>query len=244
MGGNTIPQQRRGKGKKVYITPDFYFAGKFSLRPLDDKEKIDKIKGRVVDLIKDKGHYSPIAKIKFEDGTSILVPAVENIYIGKEIYAGVNAPVENGNILPLKFIPDGSLISMVELVPGDGGRVARTSGTSCLLVQKTDKYAIIRLPSGKNKNVNLLSRAIIGTVAGSNRTDKPFVRAGNKYYFKKAHHKIWPINKPTARNVADHPLGGKHKRNKGGMTPLPKYGYPIKYGKYGSKRTGRRKGNL
>ena len=241
MGGNTILQQRLGKGKNIYKVPDFYSIGEFSFRPLDEKEMKDKVKGVVVDIIKDKIHYSPIAKIKFETGEEILVPAVEGLYVGKEIYAGVNAPVENGNILPLKVIPDGSNVCMVEISPGDGGKIARTSGTSCILVQKTDKYAILKLPSGKTKMVNLYSRAILGTVAGGGRTDKPFVKAGNKYYFKKAHHRNWPISKPTARNAADHPLGGKHKRNKGGMTPLPKHGYPIKYGKYGSRRTGRKK---
>ncbi|MGB9674802.1 MAG: 50S ribosomal protein L2 [Nanopusillaceae archaeon] len=243
MGGNTLPQQRRGKGKNIYKVPDFYSAGKFSLRPLDEIEMKDKIKGVVEDIIKDKVHYAPIAKIRFSDGSVIYVPAVEGLYVGKEIYAGVNAPVEVGNILPLKMISEGTPVCMVEINPGDGGKISRTSGTSCILVQKTDKYAILRLPSGKNKAVSLLSRAIIGVVAGGGRKDKPFVKAGNKYYYMKAHHRKYPINSPTSRNAADHPFGGKHKRNKGGITPLPKHGYPIKYGKYGSRRTGIRKGS-
>ena len=241
MGGNTLPQQRRGKGKNIYRIPDFYSVGELSLRYLDEKEMKDKIRGVVVDILKDKVHYAPIAKIRFEDGSEILVPAVEGIYVGKEIYAGVNAPIENGNILPLKLIPDGTPVCMVEINPGDGGKIARTSGTSCILIQKTDKYAILRLPSGKTKMVSLYSRAIIGTVAGGGRVDKPFVKAGNKYYFMRSHHRKWPIVAAVAKNVADHPFGGKHKRNKGGMTPLPKHGYPIKYGKYGSRRTGRKK---
>ena len=86
-----------------------------------------------------------------------------------------------------------------------------------------------------------MSRAMVGTIAGGGRTDKPFVKAGNKYYWIKAHHKYWPVTSAVAKNAADHPFGGKHKRNKGGITPLPKKGYPIKYGYYGSKRTGKKK---
>jgi Ribosomal protein L2 len=84
MGGNTILQQRLGKGKNIYKVPDFYSIGEFSFRPLDEKEMKDKVKGIVVDIIKDKVHYAPIAKIKFETGETILVPAVEGLYVGKE----------------------------------------------------------------------------------------------------------------------------------------------------------------
>jgi len=243
MGGNTLPQQRRGKGSKVYVSLDFYSAGDLSLRKYDDIEKNDKIKGVVVDIIKDRAHFAPLAKVKFEDGSEILIPAVEGIYVGKEIYSGINAPIENGNILPLIKIPEGSKICMIEKYPGDGGKFVRTSGTSAILVQKTENYAIVKLPSGKIKKINIYSRAILGVVAGGGRVDKPFVKAGNKYYYMKSKHRYWPVSKPIARNAADHPFGGKHKRNKGGITPLPKHGYPIKYGKYGSRRTGRREGS-
>mgnify|MGYP001772850249 FL=1 len=242
MGGNTIIQQRRGKGKSsVYIIPDHYSKGKISFRKYDEREKNGVIKGVVEDIIKDSVHYAPLMVIKYEDGSKIVLPAVEGIYVGKEVYAGKDAPIDIGNILPLRYIPEGTQICCVEINPGDGGKIARSSGSSCILIQKTDKYALIKLPSGKTKEIPLDSRAMIGIVAGGGRTEKPFVKAGTKYYYMKAHHRYWPIVAAVAKNVADHPFGGKHKRNKGGNTPLPKHGYPIKYGYYGSRKTGRGK---
>ncbi|WP_231434375.1 hypothetical protein [Candidatus Nanopusillus massiliensis] len=54
MGGNTILQQRLGKGGNIYRIPDFYSVGEFSFRPVDEKEMKDKIKGVVVDIIKER----------------------------------------------------------------------------------------------------------------------------------------------------------------------------------------------
>jgi len=241
MGGNTLIQQRRGKGTPVYKIPDHFTKYKLMYRSLDERELNDVIKGKVVDIIKDKVHYAPIMYVEYEDGTSAYLPAVEGIYVGKTVYAGVNAPIDIGNVLPLKSIPVGTQVCMVEIHPGDGGKIARASGTSAVLVQKTEDKAILVLPSKKTKEVSIFSRALLGVVAGGGRTDKPFAKAGIKYYYVTAHHRYWPIVSAVAKNAADHPFGGKHKRNKGGITPLPKHGYPIKYGHYGSRKTGRGK---
>ncbi|MEM1805102.1 MAG: 50S ribosomal protein L2 [Nanopusillaceae archaeon] len=241
MGGNTLLQQRRGKGKPAYKIPNHFTKYELKFRYLDEIEMNKKLKGVIVDIIKDKIHYAPIMIVKYEDGSIVYLPAVEGVYVGKEVYCGVEAPIEVGNVLPLKAIPEGTQICMVEINPGDGGKIARASGTSAILVQKTEKEAIIKLPSGKTKSVSLNCRALIGVVAGGGRTDKPFVKAGIKYYYVKSHHKYWPVSAAVARNIADHPFGGKHRRNKGGITPLPKHGYPIKYGHFGSRKTGRGK---
>lgn len=245
MGGNTLIQQRRGKGKSsLYIVPDHYSIGKIGFRVYDEKERNEVIKGVVEDILKDSAHYSPLMIIRYEDGSKVILPAVDGIYVGKTVYAGKNSPIDIGNVIPLRYIPEGTSISCVEIKAGDGGKIARSSGTSCILIQKTDKYAVIKLPSGKTKNVDLDSRALIGVVAGGGRKEKPFVKAGSKYYYVRAHHRNWPIVAAVAKNAADHPFGGKHKRNKGGNTPLPKHGYPIKYGYYGSRKTGRGKRGL
>ncbi len=241
MGGNTLIQQRRGKGKAPYKIPSHFTKYRLMHRALDEKELNDVVKGKVVDIFKEKVHYAPIMYVEYEDGTYAYLPAVEGIYVGKEVYAGLNAPVDIGNVLPLKAIPVGTQICMIEINPGDGGKIARASGTYALLVQKREDKAILKLPSKRFKMVNIFSRAMIGVVAGGGRTDKPFAKAGIKYYYMKAHHRYWPVVSAVAKNAADHPFGGKHKRNKGGITPLPKHGYPIKYGYYGSRKTGRGK---
>ncbi|HIP66951.1 MAG TPA: 50S ribosomal protein L2 [Candidatus Nanopusillus sp.] len=243
MVGNTLIQQRRGKGKSpLYVIPGHLSAGKVEFRSLDARETDSVVKGKVVEILKDSAHYSPLMRIKYETGEEVLLPAVEGIYVGKDVYAGAAAPVEIGNVLPLKFIPEGTRVCMIELRPGDRGKLVRSSGTYGIVLQKTEKFVIVKLPSGQTKKIHPLSRAMIGVVAGGGRQEKPFVKAGNRYYWTRAHHKIWPIVSAVAKNAADHPFGGKHKRNKGKVVPLPKHGYPIKYGYYGSRKTGRGKG--
>lgn len=242
MGGNTLIQQRRGKGKSsVYVIPDHYSVGRIRMRNYDEIERTGKISGKVIDIIKDSVHYSPLMIVRYENGEEVILPAVEGIYVGKIVYSGVSSPIEPGNILPLIKIPEGTQICLIENIPGDGGKFARASGTFGVVVQKMDNYVVVELPSGKKKMLNPYCRAMIGVVAGGGRKEKPFVKAGTKYYYMKAHHRYWPIVAAVAKNVADHPFGGKHKRNKGGNTPLPKHGYPIKYGYYGSRKTGRGK---
>jgi large subunit ribosomal protein L8e len=46
----------------------------------------------------------------------------------------VSAQVQIGNVLPIGELPEGTTICNLEEKTGDRGRLARTSGTHCLLV--------------------------------------------------------------------------------------------------------------
>ena len=235
-----LPQQRRGKGNStVYVVPDHYAVGALGFRPLDDREVNGSVKGKIKAILRDKVHYAPLMSIKYETGEEVLLPAVEGAYVGMNVYSGVDAPVEVGSVLPLKMIPEGTKVCMLEVQPGDGGKLVRASGTYGVVVQRTDSFVMVKLPSKKVKRFHPLSRALIGVVAGGGRDEKPFIKAGIKFYWMRAHHKKYPIVSAVAKNACDHPYGGKHKRNKGKVKPLPKHGYPIKYGYYGSRKTGR-----
>jgi len=238
-----LPQQRRGKGKSsVYITPDHYTAGTLGFRALDHNEMEGSVKGVIKAITKDRVHYAPLMYVQYETGENIILPAVEGVYVGMNVYSGANSPINPGNVLPLKMIPEGTKVCMIEIRPGDSGKLVRTSGSYGIVVQRTDSFVMVKLPSKKVKRFHPLARALVGVVAGGGRDEKPFVKAGIRYYWMKIHHKIYPKSSAVARNACDHPFGGKHKRNKGKVTPLPKHGYPIKYGYYGSRKTGRGKG--
>ncbi len=237
--GKPLIQQRRGKGSSTFRAPTHRSIGAVSLRPLDYRELEGVVYGKIVDIVKDTFHTAPIMIVQYETGEKVLLPAPEGVYVSQIVASGALAPINPGNVTFLKNIPVGTKISMIEIRPGDGGKLVRVGGAAAILVQKTESKAIVQLPSGKLKELPLDARAMIGQLAGGGRTDLPFVKAGNKYYRMSALNRYWPRPAAVAMNAVDHPFGGKHRRNHGGNVPVPKKGYPIKYGYYGPRKTGR-----
>ena len=87
----------------------------------------------------------------------------------------------------------------------------------------------------------LSCRAAIGTVAGSGRVDKPFIKAGTKFHKMHARNKLYPKVCGVSMNAVDHPFGGSSSHVKGRPTQSPRSAPPgRKVGKVAPKRTGRR----
>lgn len=89
-----------------------------------------------------------------------------------------------GNVVPVKNIPEGTLISNVEEKNGDKGKVARTTGTYSTVIGHSDdkKKTMIRMPSGSRKNISGKARAMIGIIAGGGRCEKPMLKAARAYH--------------------------------------------------------------
>jgi large subunit ribosomal protein L2 len=138
----------------------------------------------------------------------------------------------------LKNIPEGTMICNIERQPGDGGKFVRAGGTFGKVVAKTQEGVLVRLPSKKEKVFHQECRAIIGIVAGAGRTEKPFLKAGTRYFAMKAKNKLWPKMRGVAMNAVSHPYGGKRKK-KGKPTIAPRFAPPgRKVGKIAPRRTG------
>lgn len=209
--GKLLIQQRRGKGSQRYKSPTGKFAGKLSIIKNKDKNVV----GYVKDIIKCPGHYAPLAIINYDENESTLIPAFEGMKLGDTISAGPQAQMSRGNILILKNIPEGTQVYNIESQPGDGGKFCRSSGTFGRVTTKTEKSVTIILPSKKEKMFCPDCRAIIGNVAGSGRCEKPVVKAGKKYFAKRARNKNWPSVSGNSMNAVDHPFGGSSSnRNK------------------------------
>ena len=156
---------------------------------------------------------------------------------------GEGIELKPGNILPLKDIPEGTLIHNIESKPGDGGKFVRTSGAYARVASKLRTKVVISLPSKKQKEFDLRCRASIGIVAGGGRTEKPFLKAGNRYYKMKAKNKLYPIISGCSQNAVDHPFGNARSQRKSKAKPIPKNAPPgRKVGAVGSRRTGRKRG--
>jgi len=205
--GKRIITQARGRGGPRYRSPSHRFRGKPEHRPYDDQEKQSIVYGVVKDLVHCAGHSAPLAAVEYETGERGYILAAEGLRVNQKIACGISAPVEKGNTLPLKSIPVGTEIYNIESIPGDQGKFIRSSGGFARIVGNVKGKIVLKFPSKKNKPFNPECRATIGIIAGSGRVEKPFTKAGKKYFAKKAKNKLYPVTSAGAMNATDHPFG-------------------------------------
>ena len=236
MGKNLI-QQRRGKGSPTYRAPSFRYKGKAKHANYDIK-----VTGKIIDILHSSGHSAPLMKVAFGDGKETLLQAPEGIRVGDEISIGDVTELKSGNVMALGNIPEGTAVYNIEHSPGDGGKFVRSSGASAKVFSKSVDKVVVILPSSKKKEFRADCKAVIGSIAGGGRTDKPVLKAGNKYHAMRAKNKLWPSVSGTSMNSVDHPFGGSSSGHKGRPTQSSRHAPPgRKVGKIAPRRTGRRK---
>ena len=238
MGKNLI-QQKRGKGSPRYRAPSFRYQGKTGFARYEDGKVIT---AAIIDILHSSGHSAPLMELKYSNGEEGLLQAPEGIRVGEKIEMGKDVEAKPGNILPLKNIPEGIPIYNIESQPGDGGKFVRSSVVFAKIITKAEGSIVVELPSSKRKPFSPECKAVIGTIAGSGRPEKPFLKAGTKFYAMKAKNKMWPIVCGTSMNSVNHPFGGSSSHAKGIPTQSARNSPPgRKVGKIAPKRTGRRK---
>ena len=236
MGKNII-QQARGKGGPRYRIPSFRHKGESRYI----RSGAENLAGKIIDLIHCQGHSAPLAQIRYENGEVVLMQAPEGVKVGDKVEAGNSLSVEKGNVMPLRDIPEGVAIYNIEAFPGDGGKFVRTSGGFAKIITKMKSRIVVELPSAKRREFLPDCRATIGIIAGSGRKEKPFLKAGTRYYAMKAKNKLWPQVSGTSMNAVDHPFGAS-RVSKGGPTQSSRNAPPgAKVGKIAPKRTGKRR---
>jgi len=197
--------------------------------------------GVVKSLNHDPGRGVPVAEVS-ADGSEFAVPAVEGLHVGQLIRMGDEAEPIIGNIVPVGKLPEGTAVSSVELHTGDGGKLARASGTYGTISAQIGNKTVIRLPSKRTVEVSAASLAIVGTVAGGGRDEKPFLKAGSKHYWMKAKHRPYPRVRGVAMASVVHPFGGGSHRRIGRPETVSRTAPPgRKVGLIAARRTGKRR---
>jgi len=233
--GKPLIQQRRGKGSSTYRAPSFRYKGR-AVYGSNDKKAIN---GEIKDIIKCPGHSAPLIDVKYENGEKVLLQAPEGVKVGDKVLSGEEGRISTGNVLPLKNIPEGTAIYNIEGSPGDGGKFCRSGGVSAKVLSKTGNRVIVLLPSKKEREFKQGCRATIGVIAGSGRTEKPFLKAGFKYHAMRAKNKRYPGVAGVAMNAVAHPFGGSSTCSKGKAATVSRHAPPgRKVGKIAAKRTG------
>ena len=241
--GKRIRVQRRGRGGPTFraSTHKRVAPAQYPLTTATKEYYETSMKGVIEELVHDPGRGTPLALVRFTNGESCYTVVPEGVYSGQQIQMGGKAPIEVGNILPIGRIPEGTIICNIELHPGDGGKIAKSSGTYAIVVTHTAQGTIIKLPSGKTKYINDHCRATIGVVSGAGRTEKPFLKAGATFHLMKAKGHKYPRTRGRAMVAAVHPYGSSKRSARKGTTTS--HGAPPgqKVGLIAARGAGRKK---
>ena len=218
--GRITTRHRGGGHKQLY-------------RVIDFKRSKDGISAKVERLEYDPNRSAHIALMLYADGERRYIIATKNMQAGDQLLSGQDAPIKEGNCLPLRNIPVGTVVHGIELRPGKGAQMARSAGASVQLVAREGHHATLRLRSGEMRKVHIDCRATVGEVSNSEHNLRKLGKAGATR---------WRGVRPTVRGVAmnpvDHPHGGGEGRTSGGRHPCTPWGVPTKgYKTRKNKRT-------
>ncbi|KAH9253531.1 hypothetical protein BASA81_008578 [Batrachochytrium salamandrivorans] len=247
--GRIIRGQRKGRGG-IFKAHVFHRQGATKLRVNDYTERKGYIQGVVKDVVHDAGRGAPLAVVQFRNPHKFkrdneLMVVAEGVHTGQFIYCGLKAKLAVGNVMPLKSIPEGTIIMNVETRAGDRGKIARSSGNYCTVVSHDVEAAktFLRLPSGMRKALSNECRAMVGVVAGGGRLDKPLLKAGRAHHKWKMKRNGWPKVRAVAMNPVDHPHGGGNHQHLGKPGTVRRDTPPgRKVGLIAARRTGRIRG--
>lgn len=192
-------------------------------RIVDFKQDKFGIPGSVVAIEKDPNRSAFIALIKYKDGEKRYILATEGLRAGKKIISSENAPIKSGNRTKIKNIPVGTIISSIELFPGQGAQIARSAGSGAALTAVDDKSAQVKMSSGEIRLFSNECYATIGSVSNFEHSAVTIGKAG-----RKRHMGVRPGVRGSAMNPVDHPHGGGEGRQGIGLKhPKTPWGKPA-----------------
>lgn len=212
-----------GRNSRGKMTMRYKGGGhKRRYRMIDFKRDKHTVAAEVKSIQYDPNRSAFIALIEYTDGEKRYMVAQNGLQVGQQVFSGAGSAPEIGNTLPLSEIPLGTIISCIELRPGQGAVMARSAGTFAQLMARDGKYATVKLPSGETRMILVNCLATIGAVSNSDHQLIVSGKAGRSRWLGRR-----PRTRPVAMNPVDHPMGGGEGRASGGH-PRSRKGMPAK----------------
>ncbi|GGK26182.1 50S ribosomal protein L2 [Yeosuana aromativorans] len=212
-----------GRNSQGKMTMRYIGGGhKKKYRIIDFKRNKAGIPAEVKSIEYDPNRTAFIALLNYQDGEKRYIIAQNGLQVGQTVVSGESAAPEIGNAMPLSQIPLGTIISCVELRPGQGAVMARSAGAFAQLMARDGKFATIKLPSGETRLVLVNCLATIGVVSNSDHQLLVSGKAGRTRWLGRR-----PRTRPVVMNPVDHPMGGGEGRASGGH-PRSRKGIPAK----------------
>ena len=192
-------------------------------RIIDFKRDKSGVPGEVASIQYDPNRTAFIALLNYQDGEKRYIIAQNGLQVGQNVVSGNEgvAP-EIGNAMPLSEIPLGTIISCIELRPGQGAVMARSAGAFAQLMARDGKFATVKLPSGETRMILVNCLATIGVISNSDHQLTVSGKAGRSRWLGRR-----PRVRPVVMNPVDHPMGGGEGKSSGGH-PRSRNGIPAK----------------
>ncbi|GGI58279.1 50S ribosomal protein L2 [Winogradskyella haliclonae] len=219
------PKKRSGgRNSQGKMTMRYIGGGhKKKYRIIDFKRNKTGIPAEVKSIEYDPNRTAFIALLNYQDGEKRYVIAQNGLQVGQKIVSGeTGVAPEIGNAMPLSEIPLGTIISCIELRPGQGAVMARSAGAFAQLMARDGKFATVKLPSGETRMILVNAMATIGVVSNSDHQLLVSGKAGRSRWLGRR-----PRTRPVVMNPVDHPMGGGEGKSSGGH-PRSRNGIPAK----------------
>jgi len=214
--GRITVRHRGGGHKKKYRIVDFNRTDKLG------------IIARVQSIEYDPNRSTYIALVTYKDGEKRYILAPQDLQKDDEVITDKKVPLKPGNRMSLKNIPIGTFVYNIELIPDQGGKIAKSAGSSAQLMAIEGGYAQLTLPSSEVRMVPEEAMASIGVLSNPEHGFEKLGKAGRKRWLG-----IRPTVRGSAMVPADHPHGGGEGRapiglKKGPKTPWGKKAFGVK----------------
>src|SRR3954467_9466994 len=131
-------------------------------RRIDFKRDKHGVPARIATVEYDPNRSARIGLLHYRDGEKRYMLLPNGLKVGDVVISGPEADARVGNPLPIASIPLGTTIHNIELVPGRGGQIVRSAGTSAQLLAKEGGYATVRMPSGEMRRIPIRCMATVG----------------------------------------------------------------------------------
>ncbi len=210
LGRITSRHRDAGAHKRLYRVIDF------------KRDKVG-VPARVAEIEYDPNRSARIALLHYVDGEKRYILAPREIKVGDELMASPHAEIRPGNTLPLRAIPQGTIVHNIEMKPGHGGQLVRSAGGGAQLMAREAGYCLLRLPSGELRKVLEECRATIGDLSNQNHENVDIGKAGRARW-----RGVRPQSRGVVMNPVDHPMGGGEGKTSGGRHPCTPWGRPTK----------------
>ena len=213
-----------GRNSTGRVTSRFIGGGaKKAYRVIDFKRDKAGIPAVVAAIEYDPNRSARIALLNYADGEKRYILQPAGLKVGQKLMSGPEADILVGNALPLKNIPAGTIVHNIELKPGKGGQMARSAGSQAQLVSREGGLALLKLPSGEIRRVQVECMATVGQVGNLDHENVSLGKAGRTRWLGKR-----PHNRGVTMNPVDHPHGGGEGRTSGGRHPVTPWGQPTR----------------
>jgi large subunit ribosomal protein L2 len=207
--GRLTVRHRGGGAKRNYRRIDF------------KRDKVD-VPARLATIEYDPNRSARIGLLHYADGEKRYILVPQGLKVGDMVVAGAKVEARVGNALPLRAIPLGTMLHNIELVPGKGGQIVRSAGVAAQLMAKEGTHALVRMPSGEVRRVDMRCIATVGQVGNIEHENQNLGKAGRSRHMGRR-----PTVRGVVMNPRDHPHGGGEGKSPTGMPPKTPWGKPA-----------------